>query len=1469
MADKKTESPARSPNAADQSSSALKKKARIFSTEAAAISIGVHLLLILLAGSWVAVRYVQKQKAEITVYNKPAPKIERRQMLPLPEQKLQRVRQTSQRPKIVSSRAAVSSSDFSLPAVTGPGTGTGSTQTYRTPFTGSNRDFSMLTKGITFRIPNFRFLGVRAQGEKLVFILEATPEMLLDRTGGEASCEYIKQELEDLLDEMSSSVIFNVILYNGETIASFQPKMTPATDETLLALQEWIAPALSELSPQGVTPEQNTYEPQVVYDTAVGEDATGWVRAMQSALEQRPDAVFVVGRDWGHHRLGTKKERILMDFSLWEFLTGAIKNSEVLLSDREMRDDYILEAVEAVEDEEKEFKRDDPHPFLRNLVDYMQYTGQQIIDHVEQVCKVNYLPVEQSSPQIHFIRLAASEDVGVSDDSARNMRELVRAFEGRFKDLNGSSIAGNQRRQEDDDSAVAVTEDGVPESTFNFFGTHVESSRIAFVLDVSDAVFDEKTGGAASFEQIKEKISKIARELNPGTQVNFIACRDKRVVAFSPELTAGMDPEALDGWLAAVQRGLDMSGVASNRVVTLSPALYETAVGEDIQGVPLGIQVAMEQRADAILVAGSGVDHLPVSREKARRLFDFSILHQLGDAGLDSEAPQELLVTDNRGMLGAVEEDQERWREIMLQAFDLMEKDNEWREDADLPLRFVRDPYDYIQYTPKNILDHLQTVARTVYPVGSFDKVKLPEVHFAKLLDFEANTEREQFEEFRGFVDTFGSKVELVKGVEPDLGERTRIDLSVLPRRRTTGFPKFKMLDVRANGEEVVFVVDASREMLAESTGGETTCTHIKQELLNALLSMPTSAVFNVILHDGTTVAEFDPDMVPVTKTNLLSLKEWLTPVLREDAPGLGKGKNTYVPETVYETALDTGAYGWVRAMQAALERHPDTVFFVGRGWGRHDISPEKGQGLMDFSLWQILGGEEKISVSENEIFEQDRSIRDNSVVAAVNVIVEEEEDSESEMFIHKLPEYMQYSGSQILEHLNTVCVQNYLPVDKGPPMLRWVRLASEDDMGTADVSTRKVRRMLREYDGEFELLDGVAVSQKIEKARLKRAREDDEELDSADSDDDDDWDFDAEEAVLAESNFNFFGREINTKSVAFVLDLSDEMFEEATGGDVPFTFIKGQLAHMISDLKPGTDFMILAADDERTVSFTKNVDGTYDEAALATWLDAVQQGLKMPGLSAEEAGDVPVSRYETAIGDDIKGLTLAIQVAMEHQLETILVMEANMGHMPVDREKSRRLLDLAILKMLGPPGEDSSTSGGDGEGEGNEVELTNEYTDDLGSTVGDAMVAPLESDNSQLGSLMGQAMTLMEEENERREDAELPLGFVRDIYDYVEYTPAQILSHLFAVTTEAYADSDIQRPRIHFAKLVDKKNPPDRDDLRAYEPFENAYWSDVILFYGAPDEKALLNLNRSIDLYEDSPRTTDDPADDPADEEW
>lgn len=166
----------------------LVNKKRVCSAQAAVASIVVHVLLILLAGSIVVVSYVQKRDAELGVVIH-EPKLERRQ-LQMPK-KIERVRKTTRRPKIITTQATTFSSDFSVPDL--GGMGKISTQKFDEPFARSTRDFRALSGGIGLGVPQFKFLGIRGEGEKIIFLLDASEQMLTVESGGKSACAYIKR----------------------------------------------------------------------------------------------------------------------------------------------------------------------------------------------------------------------------------------------------------------------------------------------------------------------------------------------------------------------------------------------------------------------------------------------------------------------------------------------------------------------------------------------------------------------------------------------------------------------------------------------------------------------------------------------------------------------------------------------------------------------------------------------------------------------------------------------------------------------------------------------------------------------------------------------------------------------------------------------------------------------------------------------------------------------------------------------------------------------------------------------------------------------------------------------------------------------------------------------------------------------------------------------------------------------------
>lgn len=117
----------------------------------------------------------------------------------------------------------------------------------------------------------------------------------------------LKGQLDEVLSKLPSAVLFNVLLYDGKMVDGFRPRMVPVTEKSRSELMEWIAPIFGGESQTGLSEEQNTYVPETVYETAMGDESREWVRALQAALEERPDAVFIVGRNWGRHRISREK----------------------------------------------------------------------------------------------------------------------------------------------------------------------------------------------------------------------------------------------------------------------------------------------------------------------------------------------------------------------------------------------------------------------------------------------------------------------------------------------------------------------------------------------------------------------------------------------------------------------------------------------------------------------------------------------------------------------------------------------------------------------------------------------------------------------------------------------------------------------------------------------------------------------------------------------------------------------------------------------------------------------------------------------------------------------------------------------------------------------------------------------------------------------------------------------------------
>jgi hypothetical protein len=741
----------------------LKIRTRSYSAQAAVTSLVIHLLLIIFAGSIVAVRYVRKQNAELIASTESRPKLERKKL-----QAAARVEQLQKRAltsKLVSKKVSFSNPEFVL-----PDTGRiGSLKTQKTSLPGADagRILKNLSRVSGIGPARINFFGIRAESEKVVFIIDASSAMLEDRTGGFATYEYIKTELSKIISEMKPAMLFNLLFYDQQRVFMFSPNLIPASRETAGALAEWIQTVNRSPAETGLLPDQNNYSGPVPYETAVGNDAQGWLLALQAAMEQQPDTVMMLGTGWGNHHINSEKSALLLDFATWELVAGSvISDAPALASDRKLRDDLIKEAVTTIQKEEKiRMAKKLPAEFVRDISQYVEYSRDQVLGHLETVYKTSYSTSGLSKPDIHCVCLAEGDSQIVAGGTIQHLRTLTANYNGKLDFLRRETWVGSASGQTAD-SSVTAERGGSPVS---FFGVQGSGSRIAFILDASQNMLTDENGGPGCYSFVKEQIRKGAAGIQNDRQFNVILHNGRQLALFQPQMVPASPEniEALREWLQPVNSDSLQPGIPDG-IATVTPMRdYKTSIGSDSSGWLLALQAAIEQQADAVFIAGSGWGYHPVSREKGRKLLDFSVWESWGggsagssggaggsaggasvveEVGEDGETISTAVATVSSaaaaasggaslGTITGLQQDKQQRDALLKEALKAIGQEDKLRKTKGLPQPFVRDILSYLYYTAPQVGEHLTAVLQAEYTDGNLTK---PAINFICIVPAES-----------------------------------------------------------------------------------------------------------------------------------------------------------------------------------------------------------------------------------------------------------------------------------------------------------------------------------------------------------------------------------------------------------------------------------------------------------------------------------------------------------------------------------------------------------------------------------------------------------------------------------------------------------------------------------------------------------------------------------------------------------
>ena len=274
-------------------------------SSAAVVSIGIHVLLLVIALSFVAVTVIKKDEKNFKAKQVVRPK--------MPIKRLQvpvNVKKKAPKPKlrkriVVKPNINKSMPDIKMPEVSGLKGGLGATG----GLGGS--------AGVGFSMPEIKIFGVKSKGEKVFIALDASAYILRDHMGGILSYRLIKEEVARVISRLGSTALFNVAVFDVGDARMLFPKMVPATAANKARVSQWLEPlnefvdgrsgrayGIGTLDPQEGTPIRGDYLQGDLkkLDASPPKRGREWYAPMGAAMELQADSVFLLSGTWGMFR---------------------------------------------------------------------------------------------------------------------------------------------------------------------------------------------------------------------------------------------------------------------------------------------------------------------------------------------------------------------------------------------------------------------------------------------------------------------------------------------------------------------------------------------------------------------------------------------------------------------------------------------------------------------------------------------------------------------------------------------------------------------------------------------------------------------------------------------------------------------------------------------------------------------------------------------------------------------------------------------------------------------------------------------------------------------------------------------------------------------------------------------------------------------------------------------------------------
>lgn len=251
------------------------------------ITIAIHAILLLIAGTFVAVTVVQRSetKFEGKQIVHPKMKLKKLQVPVKIEQQVKRQTPSLSQRVTANTRISTKSTDFKMPEVAGFGTGSG-----------VDLSGAALGGSLGFASTQINVFGLKSSGEKILFVLDTNRNMLIDEIGGIPAYKIIKDELTSLISRLPPTALFNVVVFDDTQSRAFSKDLSTASPDNIEKLKQWLAPLNSDKARFGLAtlPSPGTtlaYEPIA----PIANNQHGWPAAFSYAVRTGVDNIYWLG----------------------------------------------------------------------------------------------------------------------------------------------------------------------------------------------------------------------------------------------------------------------------------------------------------------------------------------------------------------------------------------------------------------------------------------------------------------------------------------------------------------------------------------------------------------------------------------------------------------------------------------------------------------------------------------------------------------------------------------------------------------------------------------------------------------------------------------------------------------------------------------------------------------------------------------------------------------------------------------------------------------------------------------------------------------------------------------------------------------------------------------------------------------------------------------------------------------------